>query len=75
LRVHLTTIQKGDLLMAEDFHRTKNLADMMASIVHPLGVLELISCVLDGLGNKYDTLLTLLTYRPMTSTLTGSTHT
>jgi hypothetical protein len=66
LRVQLTTVQKGDLLMAEYFHRTKNLADMMASVVHPLGVLELISCVVNGLGNNYDTLLTSLTYRPMT---------
>ena len=34
LRVQLATVQKGDLSMAEYFHRMKNLADTMASMFH-----------------------------------------
>ena len=63
LRVQLATVQKGDLSMAEYFHRMKNLADTMASIGHPLGVPEFVSYVLAGLGNSYDALVTSLTSR------------
>lgn len=63
LRVQLATTQKGDMSMAEYYHRMKNLADTMSSIGQPLSSAEIVSYMLAGLGDDYDNLITSLTSR------------
>ncbi|WVZ49109.1 hypothetical protein U9M48_000490 [Paspalum notatum var. saurae] len=64
IRMQLATIQKSDLSAADYFRKVKRLADTLAAIGKPLQDEEFISYLLRGLPSDYDSLVTSITTRP-----------
>jgi uncharacterized membrane protein YgcG len=60
MQIHyqLATLRKGDLSIADFFHRFTGLADTLAAIDQPLADYELVSFLVAGLGSEYDSLVT-----------------
>uniref|UniRef100_A0A2N9HTS2 Reverse transcriptase Ty1/copia-type domain-containing protein n=1 Tax=Fagus sylvatica TaxID=28930 RepID=A0A2N9HTS2_FAGSY len=60
MQIHyqLATLRKGDLSIADFFHRFTGLADTLAAIDQPLADYELVSFLMAGLGSEYDSLVT-----------------
>lgn len=63
IRMQLTTIQKKDLSIADYFRKVKRLGDTLAAIGKRLEDEELIAYMLRGLGPDYDPLVTSITTR------------
>jgi hypothetical protein len=63
IRMQLSTIQKKDLCIAEYFRKVKRLVDTLAAIGKRLEDEELITYMLRGLGPNYDPLITSITTR------------
>lgn len=63
LRHQLANVRKNNMEAAEYFHKVKNLADTLATIGQPLSDDEIVTYVLDGLDNDYESLVTSLTTR------------
>lgn len=68
IRMQLTNLYKGDMSMQDYFRKAKGLADTMTSIGNPLKDEKVISYLLVGLGDQYDSLVTSMTTcsKPMT---------
>ncbi|GJN05613.1 hypothetical protein PR202_ga23260 [Eleusine coracana subsp. coracana] len=62
--MQLTTMKKCDLSIVDYYSKMKNMANTLADIGSPLKDEELISYVLAGLGQDYESLMTLFTTRP-----------
>ena len=60
MQIHyqLATLRKGDLSIADYFHRFTSLANTLAAIDQPLADFELVFFLMAGLGSEYDFLVT-----------------
>ncbi|KAJ0981423.1 hypothetical protein J5N97_009678 [Dioscorea zingiberensis] len=63
IRMQLANVKKGDLSITDYFNRVKSLADTLSSIGLPLRDDEVVSYMLAGLGEEYDSLVTSVTTR------------
>lgn len=61
LHRQLTNVRKKDMGAAEYFHKVKTLTDTLATIGQPLSDNEIVTYMLAGLNNDYDSLVTSLT--------------
>ena len=60
IRYQLYTLKKGDLSIADYFHKFTGLMDTLAAINQPLTEEEQISFLLAGLGSKYESFITIV---------------